>query len=66
MASSSAAGPGPRDDEHRQVRRGEPAAGAPVAAWQRPGALRRAKSVAAEKQEHHRDRHANSQPTRPE
>lgn len=42
MTSSSPAGPGPRDDEHRQVRRGEPGAAAAVAAMQRPGALRRA------------------------
>jgi hypothetical protein len=42
MTSSSPAGPGPCDDEHRQVRRGEPGAAAAVAAMQRPGALRRA------------------------
>ncbi|KAF8783905.1 hypothetical protein HU200_000355 [Digitaria exilis] len=64
MASASSAGPGPRDGEHRQVGRGEAAAAAMTV--QRPGALRRAQSVAAEKHEQHRNHHTDVQPRRPE
>jgi len=63
MAGASSAGPGPRDDEHRQVGRGEAAA---AAVAQRPGALRRAQSVAAEEQEHRHNHRADGQPGRPE
>jgi hypothetical protein len=63
MTGASPAGPGPRDGEHRQFRRGEPTGAVAV---QGPGALGRAQSVAAEKQENHRHHHTDGQPRRPE